>query len=281
MSTQEFSTPIRLPDKPQRTVQSDWLPRWAQVRRALQLRFAALPAPILELSSVSGIPEPVAGDTEDAVEIVRDHPLTLTMRQGLGLVCGAGLLAGLIPFILHWMLAAQVGTAWPIAEFARGLTRAAGTNPGFLAILADTGQNIAGLPTPAPGWLAAGLTALGEWLNWPLRWLTIWLVYGLGVLVTTRFYGATSTLQQFYAATSYAAVPLLLLALSLVPCLGALIALVGIAWAAAVYVAAIRAVTGVETAKAILSVLMPAVVVLLLGAVALLSIGTTVWRILF
>lgn len=273
MSVQEFTTPASVIDQRRRAVQTVWLPRWAQIRSALQLQIEPL-SPSMR--------EALAADESEgvAIEVVRAHPLNITMRQGMGLIVVAALLAGLIPFLVNWTLGTRYSAAIPLAQAARGLLRMAGDGAGFFSILADTAQNAAGLPTLLPGWLAAGLTALGAWINWPLRWLTIWLVYGLGVLVATHLFGARTTLQQFYEATSYAAAPLVLLALSPVPCVGTLVALAAVIWSGAIYVAALRAVTELETSQVILSMLAPAAIFVLVSAGALISLLMTVVRVL-
>jgi hypothetical protein len=200
------------------------------------------------------------------------------MRQGLGLVVTAALVAGLLPFVLNWITATQLSTVAPLAELARTaetrLAEAQAWRP--LAVLLETGQTLAGLPPSLlPGWLAGFLSALGQWLNWPLRWLTWWIVYGLGVLVVAKLLGSTATLQRFYALTSYTALPLVLLALSPIPCLGLVAQTVAALWALVVYVAAVRAVSGLSLGQALISVVVPGGVALLLLLFVLASVGAS------
>ncbi len=90
----------------------------------------------------------------------------------------------------------------------------------------------------------------------------------------SKLFGATATLQHFYAATSYAYLPLILTALGPVPCLGPLAILVALIWSLFVYVHAVQHVTHLDTGRAILSVVLPVafmmlVGILLVGAVAI------------
>jgi len=226
-----------------------WLPTRRQMRNALQLNIEPVD------SSVSPDSVTFAG-----------------MRQGMGLIVAAALIAGLLPSLFAWTMAARVGTATPLAQLSQ--LAEARANPqlqgvGIAPVLADSAALIAGLePAYFPGWLAAGITALGGWINWPLSWLNIWIVYGLGALLLAKLLGAKTTLQQFYTLTSFAFLPLVLTALGFIPCLGIVVNLVALLWAAAIYVVAVRSATGLSTGLSILCALLPGAVVALL-AVAL------------
>ncbi|GIV79460.1 MAG: hypothetical protein KatS3mg050_3854 [Litorilinea sp.] len=234
----------------------EWLPSPQQVSNAIQLRF-----------------EEGTGETAD----LADSAPAISMRQGLGLVIVAGLVAGSLPFLVHWIAAARAGTTVPLWRLAQAAAEGQGTG-----VLAETLQRIAGLePAFFPGWLAAGLSALGLWLSQPLHWLTLWIVYGLGVLVVLKLQGATTTLQRFYAITSYAAVPLVLTFFSPIPCLGGLARTVGYLWALVLYVQAIRALTGFHLGQVIVAVLVPTAVGLLAGLLSLSALALSLLRILF
>lgn len=205
-----------------------------------------------------------------------------TMRQAMGMIVILALLAGFLPFIFQWFLAAQADTVVPIAQAMRASAEAqdvAGRiglpTPWFFnsAALRDLYQTVAGMDQTLPGWLAGGLSALGEWLNWPLYWLTLWIVYGAIVLVANKALGGNVTMQRFYAATGYAAAPLLLIGLSPIPCLGGLAGLVGIGWSLAVYVRANAVVTGLPLPRAVAAVFLPLPVI---GLMVLLAGGLLV-----
>lgn len=239
---------------------SQWLPQPEQVRMALQLR----------INEVVG---PVAGETENEADLS-----TTSMRQGMGLVVALGLAAGFLPFLVHWFSAARTGASLPLlrlAQQAESQSAAWRNFPWPFEVWVETASAMAGLDPRLPGWLAALLSSLGEWVNWPLGWLTLWLVYGLGILLVSKIFGAGVTLQRFYAATAYAYTPLLLTALSPIPCVGALASFVGVVWMAVMYIHAVYVVTGLDMARAILAVIIPVAAAMLLGIVLAGALLTT------
>ncbi|MCC6454920.1 MAG: YIP1 family protein [Caldilineaceae bacterium] len=236
---------------------SGWLPTLHQVQQAIQLQFDTESVPEREPSG---------------------NVWTLSMRQGLGLVVLAALLAGLLPFLVNAVTAMRFGSTLPLAQLAQQQATD-GTIP---ALWSETWQRLAGLP-PAllPGWLAGLLTSLGVWINWPLRWITWWLVYGTAVLLAAKIWGAPPTLQRFLAVTSYAAVPLILTGLGPVPWLGALAQLVAVVWMLLVYLRSVRAVTGLDWGRAVLAVILPGAVVSVIAFTLLLATATTILRAIF
>lgn len=202
----------------------------------------------------------------------------ISMRQGMGLIVVTALVAGLLPFLVNWVTAARLGTALPLAELAHEFETDPGAT-GWAAGISDTWQTLAGLP-PAffPGWLAAFLSSLGAWINWPLNWLAWWIAYGAGVLAVAKVWGAPTTLQRFFAMTSYAALPLLLLALGPIPCLGALARIIGVLWMLALYTAAVRAVTGLDWGRAVAAVLAPGALLALLTLLAGVAFAVSLLR---
>lgn len=236
----------------------EWLPSRRQMVNALQLQFERV------------------WEQEQPVAIDENSTWATSMRQGIGMILALGLLAGVLPFLVNWYTAGQVGAVLPLANLAFSAEARQADIPLLLSgpaeVILGTGQTIAGLePALFPGWLAAGLSALGMWINWPLRWLSLWLVYGLGVLVMAKLLGAPTTLQRFYALTSYAAVPLLLTGLSPIPCLGVLAVVVAFVWASAVYLFAVRAATGLHPGSTLVCMLLPGALALLLGLFAAIS----------
>lgn len=232
-----------------------WRPAWLQIRAALALH-------------VEKVIDPWPAD-EAAVSSLT----TTSMRQGLGLIVMAALLGGFIPFVVNWVQAAQLGTALPLALWARYAEQQSNVTAlaPFAQAWTETARTVAGLaPNTAP-WLAAGVSALGAWMNWPLQWLTVWLVYGLGVLTTLKAQGATTTLPHFYAATSYAFVPLVLLGLQPIPYVGILFGLAGLVWALLIYSEAVRTLAQLSTQRVVISLLAPLAVAAL---VSLIVVGT-------
>lgn len=240
---------------------SAWLPTRAQMMQGAQAQFD-LPPSAAEAASELG-------------------PWQTSMRQGLGLVVAAALVAGILPVVLAWIAATRLGTALPLVQAAQlaHLDPAAARWLGPLQDFLDQARTLAGMePAVFPGWLAALVSAVGVWINWPLRWLAWWIVYGLGVMVAAKLLGATTTLPRFYALTAYAALPLVLLALGPIPCLGAVATVIALVWAVVVYVAATRAVTGFSLARALACVALPAAAGALLALLMLVAGALTLLR---
>ena len=221
---------------------------------------------------------PTPQKMSDAVQLRASGFTDTTMRQSLGMVFLLGLLAGFLPFLVNWEQAASAGSALPLARARAQAFFLEDTPLNYVSALfnpdyqSDFVQMIAGLPQPLPGWLAASLSALGEWINWPLRWLTIWIVYGALVMACNKALGATSRLQPFFAATGFAAAPLLLIGLSSIPCLGRVCSLVGVIWAFVVYAKANEEVTRLPRRRSLAAVLLPLLFILIVSLIALVSI---------
>lgn len=241
-----------------------WLPTQDQIRRALELRMA----------------DAVGADPADPATPV-DSPTT-TMQQAMGLVIAAALTAGFLPSLWDWWQATRAGTAVPLLDLAEQAAR--GTLTAFPAPLQPVGdmlQTIAGLEPNMPGWLAALLSALAEWINWPLTWLMYWLVFGIFTLATAKLFGAPTTLQRFYAATGYAAVPLVAVGLSFIPWIGWLFALAGAVLALIAYGRAVRAVTGLSSGESALCVSVPVLLLFILSVVTVAATLASFARIYF
>ena len=235
---------------------SNWLPSLDQILSAARLRI------------------------QDAVDPWERGAVTVTMRQGLGMIALLGLLAGIIPLIANLWLALPLQTTVPLAQAgssAAQMTAAYGANSP-LGILGSTIQTAAGLEPRMPGIFAALLSALGLWINTPFAWLTWWIVYGTVVFAAARLMGAAGTLQTFFAATSFAAVPLLLTGLAPIPWIGPLLAFVGTVMAFAVYYQTVQFVTRLDVGRTALCMLLPLAVGIVLP---LLALGVGVFTSLF
>lgn len=243
-----------------RSLLGEWLPSWAQMENAVRLRFDVPPDPSDE--------EPV---------IATDSVLYASMRQGMGMIIATALLAGLIPFLWNWIAAGRLGTTTALAELGRAAESLAQAEMvGIDPALIDGLQRIAGLePAVFPGWMAAGLSAFGLWINMPLQWLAWWIVYGLAVLLLAKLLGATTTLQQFYTVTSFAVLPLILTALAPIPCLGVLVTIVALVWAVAVYTAGVRSATRLSLGMSMLCTVLPALTIFLLAIVVAVATAAT------
>ncbi len=195
----------------------------------------------------------------------------------------AALAAGLLPFLWNWISAGRMGTGVPLAE----LQEAVSAMPMLAANRRGASVDrsiamVAGLqPAVFPGWMAAGLSSLGVWINTPLQWLLWWIVYGLAVLLIAKILGATTTLQQFYTLTSFAFLPLMLTGLGPIPCLGTLAVLAALFWALAVYVAGVRSATRLSFGMSLLCTILPGATFFLLAVVAAIATAASVVGVFF
>ena len=117
--------------------------------------------------------------------------------------------------------------------------------------------------SPLPRGFGGFFTALGSWLTRAAGAIGGWLFYGALVLLCVNLLGGTATLRQFYGTSALYAVPGLLAILEPVPCVGALLALVGTIWSIVVYIKATSEVSGLDGGRATVAVLAPAVVIIL------------------
>ncbi|MFN8488382.1 MAG: YIP1 family protein [Caldilineaceae bacterium] len=245
-----------------------WLPPLHWVFDVLQFR----------LETMTPIPSETPSETAEE----KRGFLWTSMRQGMGLVVVTALVAGALPFGVNWIVAARAGAALPLVQLSRaiaGRTAPLAEAPFSLQVWAETARTIAGIHPWFPSWLAAGLSALGVWLNQPLQWLGFWLVYGLGILAVCKLLGATTTLQRFYAATSYAYPPLILFMLHPIPFLGVVAAIVAVVWSFILYVRIVHLITQLDMGRALLSVLLPGAVAILIGLVVVGALTVSVLRI--
>ncbi len=212
---------------------------------------------------------PTPQQMSDAAQL-RPNPFgAITMRQGMGMILFLGLVAGIIPFFGDWILGLRAGSAVPLArlgEMGAWLELRLGSEPFPVPLLGDLRpwatlfQTLPQMETGLPGWLGATLSALGLWVQRPLDWMGLWIVYGALVMVLNKALGATNTLQRFYAATAFAFVPLLFTGLAPIPCVGQPLSWLARLWAVAVYLQANRQVTGFSWSRAAVAVLLPGAV---------------------
>lgn len=138
------------------------------------------------------------------------------------------------------------------------------------------GVAIDSLDTPLPRGLARWFEALGAWLTSALGHLGGWLAYAIWVLLFAKLLGGSGGLDRFLGLTALFAVPNMLGVFSPIPCLGPFVAFVGWLWGVAIYVKAVQVSQRLDTGKAILAVILPAlvlaVIVLILAFISLLAI---------
>lgn len=138
------------------------------------------------------------------------------------------------------------------------------------------GVAIDSLETPLPRGLARGFQALGGWLSSALGQMGAWLAYAIWVLLFAKLLGGNGGVDRFLGLTALFAIPNLLGIFSPIPCAGPFIAFIGWVWGVAVYVKAVQVSQRLDTGKALLAALLPAlivaVLVMIVAFVALLAI---------
>jgi hypothetical protein len=138
------------------------------------------------------------------------------------------------------------------------------------------GVAIDSLDTPLPRGLARWFAALGTWVTGALGHLGGWLAYAVWVLLFAKLLGGNGGVDRFLGLTALFAVPNLLSIFSPIPCVGPFIALIGSLWGVAVYVKAVQVSQRLDTGKAILAAILPAlivaVIVMIVGIISLLGI---------
>lgn len=237
------------------TQRRNWLPDFSQIWNAARLNLV------------------------DALDPFERGYVTVSMRQGLGMIVVLGLLAGLLPFLANLWLSLGVGTAAPIAAAAASLAEFAASDPSNATAryVSTNASLIAGIEPRMPGFLAALLSSLGLWLSTPVNWLSNWIVYGAVVSALARMMGAGGNLQIYFAATSFAAVPLLLTGLAPIPFLGPVVVIVTWMWAAILYYHAVRLATGLDAARTLLSMVLPLVLVAAIPTLLAIFLALLAW----
>ena len=119
---------------------------------------------------------------------------------------------------------------------------------------------------PLPRQFEVIFQQVGVMVSYPFGWLGSLLSYGVLVHLIARLLGGKGTIAQMFGLTSLAVVPHLLDVLAWVPCLGAVLGLVGWGWGVGVYIKGTSVAQEMSIGKATLAVLMPILVVALLSA---------------
>jgi hypothetical protein len=136
-----------------------------------------------------------------------------------------------------------------------------------LSVVIPMSKDLAQVPSPLPRGITGFFQALGGWL-----------FYGALVLIAVNLLGGSAKLPNFLGMVSLYVIPSLLRLLQPVPCVGWLLALIGVIWSVVIYVKAVSVATDLDAGRAVLAVFAPAVAILLLGL--LVAILATIWLIL-
>jgi hypothetical protein len=204
------------------------------------------------------------------------------MRRGVLILLACFLLAGSAAFVVNF-----VNTARPVSmedadqfreEFQRNMELWQQFMPQqdefsqqFMQEFFDNfesgfriGAAIDSLDTPLPRGLARWFSALGTWVTGALGHLGGWLAYAVWVLLFARLLGGNGGVDRFLGLTALFAIPNLLGIFSFIPCAGPLVAFIGWVWGVAVYVKAVQVSQRLDTGKALLAAILPALIVAVL-----------------
>jgi hypothetical protein len=156
----------------------------------------------------------------------------------------------------------------------------------------EIGRRVEALPTPLPKLVGAFFETLSGWPDRPLAMLGGFLAYGIWVMLAAKLLGGTGRLQEFLGTAALSSVPYLMLALEKVPCLGSLVGIAAWIWSTLIWIAATAVVHGwaipqatpegaaagyhVQWGKATLAVILPALALIVLILVGVLSLGAII-----
>ncbi len=137
----------------------------------------------------------------------------------------------------------------------------------------NIGVEIDQMPRPLGRGLGIFFETLGGWLSHPLGKLGGWLAYSIWVLLFARLLGGNGGVDRFLGVTALFAVPNLLSIFQPIPCIGSLLAVVGMVWGWVIYVKAVQVSQRFDLGKAILATLLPILLLLvLIGIILLIAI---------
>jgi hypothetical protein len=226
---------------------------------------------------------------DSAYQEWRERP-NLFLR-GIVLILIITLVAGLITFAVNLVQGVRpVRPADVREQVSEGFEQMFQFNPamqdpearkfmeGMIDVIVPMAVDIASIEAPLPRGITGLFEAVGSWLSRALAAITGWLAYGALVLIAANLLGGGAKLPEFYGMVSLYAIPALLGLLAPVPCLGALLAVIGMIWSIVVYIKAVSVTTDLDTGRSIVAVIAPFVVVSLLAM--LLGILWIIWFII-
>lgn len=155
---------------------------------------------------------------------------------------------------------------------------------GIIKTWIGAGIEIANLPTLLPKPIGGLLQAFGAWLSLPFAegsfplaaTLTIWLGYGVWVMLLAKLLGGRGTLAGFLGTSALYAVPHALSIFALVPCLGSILGLVAVVWGLIIYIKATAVSHELTVGRALVAVLVPALALILVVILGSAIVGALV-----
>lgn len=191
----------------------------------------------------------------DAAGVPFHRGLHSSMRQAFGLTGIVALIAALPSIAATWLGWGSPSAFPPVAGVIETLA-GSWVRIAELSLFGMDGATVESVVGGAP-WL----WALGAWLGAPVRFWTLWFVGGLLVFALARMIGARTTLPRFFAATGYAFLPLVLLALLPVSLIGAIALIVAGVLFILMYAQGVQIATNMEWGHVLIAILLPIVLV--------------------
>jgi hypothetical protein len=149
----------------------------------------------------------------------------------------------------------------------------------------DIARKIEAMPTILPKPVDRVFQAIGEWASKPFAGsglplgaaaLGTWLGYGIWVMLFAKLLGGRSTLAGFFGVTALYAVPHTLTFFAFVPVLGGILGFLAYFWGLAIYVKGTAVSHQLSIARALLAVLLPALVALLVMIIGATGLATLI-----
>ncbi|MFQ6087560.1 MAG: YIP1 family protein [Candidatus Methanofastidiosia archaeon] len=111
---------------------------------------------------------------------------------------------------------------------------------------------------------------IGGVVSEPFGFLSFWIFYGALVLLSSKLFKGNAKAERFFGATSLWCAPHVLKIALIIPILDGVASSLAWLWGLIIYVNAVRISQGFEWVKAILAFIIPVVLLVGLGFVALL-----------
>ncbi len=141
------------------------------------------------------------------------------------------------------------------------------------------------MPTMLPKPLDRSFQAIGTWTSKPFAGSSLplgaaalgtWLGYGTWVMLFAKLLGGRGSLVGFFGATAFYAVPHLLNVLGLVPVLGGVLSVIAYFWGLALYVKGTAVSHQLSVERALLAVLLPALIALVILIILATGVATLI-----
>lgn len=136
--------------------------------------------------------------------------------------------------------------------------------------------DIENVATPLPRGISRFFQTLGGWLSQPLARLAAFLAYGVWVLLFAKLMGGNGGVDRFFGVTALYSVPNLLGFFAPIPLIGPLLGFVGMVWGWAVYVKAVQVTQRLDTSKALLAAVLPALILFVLALLLFMLLTITI-----